>query len=68
VTLPDPQLGWNPERGSYDFGEPDWSELKAVVSGDGPCNAERMAHRRRAHEDGAWVRAAAAAYAEASRG
>ena len=54
--------------GSYDFGEPDWSELKAVVSGDGPCNAERMAHRRRAHEDGAWVRAAAVAHAEADRG
>jgi ring-1,2-phenylacetyl-CoA epoxidase subunit PaaA len=68
VTLPDPELRWNAARGSYDFGEPDWSELKAVVSGDGPCNAERMAHRRRAHEDGAWVRAAAVAYSEASRG
>jgi ring-1,2-phenylacetyl-CoA epoxidase subunit PaaA len=68
VTLPDPELRWNAARGSYDFGEPDWSELKAVVSGDGPCNAERMAHRRRAHEDGAWVRAAAVAHAEASRG
>jgi len=68
VTLPDPELRWNSARGSYDFGEPDWSELKAVVSGDGPCNAERMAHRRRAHEDGAWVRAAAVAYAGASRG
>jgi ring-1,2-phenylacetyl-CoA epoxidase subunit PaaA len=68
VTLPDPELRWNSARGSYDFGEPDWSELKAVVSGDGPCNAERMAHRRRAHDDGAWVRAAAVAYSEASRG
>ena len=68
VTLPDPELRWNAARGSYDFGEPDWSELKAVVSGDGPCNAERMAHRRRAHEDGAWVRAAAVAHAEADRG
>ena len=68
VTLPDPALRWNAARGSYDFGEPDWSELKAVVSGDGPCNAERMAHRRRAHEDGAWVRAAAVAHAEADRG
>jgi ring-1,2-phenylacetyl-CoA epoxidase subunit PaaA len=62
VTLPDPQLRWNPDRGSYDFGEPDWSELKAVVSGDGPCNAQRLAHRTRAHEDGAWVREAAMAY------
>jgi ring-1,2-phenylacetyl-CoA epoxidase subunit PaaA len=68
VTLPDPQLRWNAARGSYDFGEPDWSELKAVVSGDGPCNAERMAHRRKAHDDGAWVREAAVAYAGATSG
>jgi ring-1,2-phenylacetyl-CoA epoxidase subunit PaaA len=68
VALPDPELRWNAARGSYDFGEPDWSELKAVVSGDGPCNAQRMAHRRQAHEDGAWVRAAAVAHAEADRG
>ncbi|MCO1659544.1 1,2-phenylacetyl-CoA epoxidase subunit PaaA [Pseudonocardia humida] len=63
ITLPDPDLRWNAERGHYDFSEPDWSELKAVISGSGPCNAQRLAHRRRAHEDGAWVRDAAAAYA-----
>jgi ring-1,2-phenylacetyl-CoA epoxidase subunit PaaA len=68
VTLPDPSLRWNDARGSYDYGEPDWSELKAVVAGDGPCNAERMAHRRKAHDDGAWVREAALAYAGAHRG
>ena len=60
VTLPDPELRWNAERGSYDFGEPDWAEFKRVIRGDGPCNAERIAHRRAAHEDGAWVREAAA--------
>jgi phenylacetate-CoA oxygenase, PaaG subunit len=64
VTLPDPDLRWNPERGHYDFGEIDWSEFKAVLAGAGPCNAQRLAHRRRAHENGAWVREAAAAYAE----
>ncbi|MEU5882516.1 1,2-phenylacetyl-CoA epoxidase subunit PaaA [Spirillospora sp. NPDC047279] len=63
VTLPDPELRWNEERGSHDFGTPDWDELKRVISGDGPCNAERVAHRRRAHEDGAWVREAALAHA-----
>ena len=63
VTLPDPDLQWNAERGHYDFGEPDWSELDAVIKGNGPCNAQRMAHRRRAHEDGAWVREAAAVHA-----
>ncbi|MDA0567530.1 1,2-phenylacetyl-CoA epoxidase subunit A [Streptomonospora sp. S1-112] len=68
VTLPDPDLAWNPERGSYDFGEPDWAELRAVISGNGPCNAQRLAHRRRAHEDGAWVREAAAAFAARAAG
>ncbi|MBC6462244.1 1,2-phenylacetyl-CoA epoxidase subunit PaaA [Actinomadura sp. HBU206391] len=63
VTLPDPDLRWNAERGHHDFGEVDWAELKRVISGDGPCNAERIAVRRAAHEDGAWVREAAAAYA-----
>ncbi|HEY5335856.1 MAG TPA: 1,2-phenylacetyl-CoA epoxidase subunit PaaA [Mycobacteriales bacterium] len=63
VTLPDPELRWNEDRGHHDFGEPDWSELMAVVRGDGPCNAERVARRRTAHEDGAWVREAAAAHA-----
>jgi len=63
VTLPDPDLRWNPERESQDFGEPDWSELMAVIKGNGPCNAERIANRRKAHEDGTWVREAAMAFA-----
>jgi ring-1,2-phenylacetyl-CoA epoxidase subunit PaaA len=64
VTLPDPDLRWNEERQSYDFGEPDWAELAAVIRGEGPCNTERLARRRAAHEDGAWVREAASAHAE----
>jgi ring-1,2-phenylacetyl-CoA epoxidase subunit PaaA len=63
VTLPDPELRWNAERGHYDFGEIDWEEFWRVVGGNGPCNKQRIAHRRKAHEDGAWVREAAAAYA-----
>jgi len=63
VTLPDPELRWNSERGHYDFGTIDWEEFRAVLSGNGPCNAERVARRRKAHEDGAWVREAAAAHA-----
>ena len=63
VTLPDPALRWNAERERHDFGEIDWSELKRVISGDGPMNRERIAHRRRADEEGAWVREAAAAHA-----
>ena len=63
VTLPDPDLRWNAERGAYDFGEVDWAEFKRVVGGDGPCNEQRVANRRRAHERGAWVREAATAHA-----
>jgi ring-1,2-phenylacetyl-CoA epoxidase subunit PaaA len=64
LTLPDPDLRWNEERGHYDFGEIDWEEFFEVVKGNGPLNRERLAHRRGAHEDGAWVREAARAYAE----
>ena len=56
LTLPDPDLRWNEERGHYDFGEISWDEFFEVVKGNGPCNRERIAHRRAAHEDGAWVR------------
>ncbi|HVW43362.1 MAG TPA: 1,2-phenylacetyl-CoA epoxidase subunit PaaA [Amycolatopsis sp.] len=67
VTLPDPDLKWNAERGHYDFGEVDWAEFKQVVAGNGPCNAQRVEHRRQAHLDGAWVREAAAAHAAKER-
>jgi ring-1,2-phenylacetyl-CoA epoxidase subunit PaaA len=63
VTFPDPDLKWNPDRKSHDFGEPDWSEFLAVVKGDGAANIERIAGRRAAHEEGAWVREAAMAFA-----
>ncbi|MEU4237232.1 1,2-phenylacetyl-CoA epoxidase subunit PaaA [Actinoplanes sp. NPDC026619] len=63
VTLPDPDLRWNAEREHYDFGAIDWVEFKKVIAGSGPMNAERLAHRRRADEEGAWVREAAAAHA-----
>jgi ring-1,2-phenylacetyl-CoA epoxidase subunit PaaA len=63
LELPDPDLRWNDERGHYDFGPIDWSELNRVIRGDGPCNADRMERRRSAHEEGTWVRAAANAYA-----
>jgi ring-1,2-phenylacetyl-CoA epoxidase subunit PaaA len=63
ITIPDPDLTWNEERGHYDFGEINWDEFWAVVSGNGPCNRERMAHKNKAWDDGAWVRDAAVAYA-----
>jgi ring-1,2-phenylacetyl-CoA epoxidase subunit PaaA len=63
LELPDASLVHNQETGHWDFAELDWDEFNAVLKGNGPCNAERIAHRRQAHEDGAWVREAATAYA-----
>src|SRR5207245_8914821 len=67
LTIPDPALAWNADRGAHDFTEPDYGELMDVIRGNGPCNRQRMAHRRAAHEDGGWVREAAAAYAAKRR-
>ncbi|MBP8238492.1 MAG: 1,2-phenylacetyl-CoA epoxidase subunit A [Saprospiraceae bacterium] len=64
LTVPDPHLKWNEERGQYDFGPINWDEFWNVVKGNGPCNLQRMKARRKAHEEGAWVREAAMAYAE----
>ncbi len=63
LTMPDPDLKWNEERGHYDIGEIDWSDFWKVVKGNGPCNRQRLAHRQKAHDDGEWVRDAALAHA-----
>ena len=63
MTLPDPDLEWNEETMQYDFGKINWEELKQVIQGNGPCNKERMDARRKAWNDGEWVRDAASAYA-----
>ncbi len=63
LTIPDPDLRWNPARGHYDFGEIDWEEFWTVVKGHGPMNRERLEHKRRAWDEGAWVREAAAVHA-----
>ncbi|KYP15410.1 1,2-phenylacetyl-CoA epoxidase subunit PaaA [Flavihumibacter sp. CACIAM 22H1] len=63
MHLPDPDLKWNEKRGHYDFGPINWDEFWQVIGGNGPCNKERLAARIKAHEDGAWVREAASAFA-----
>jgi ring-1,2-phenylacetyl-CoA epoxidase subunit PaaA len=63
LTIPDPDLRYNAETEHWEFGPIDWNEFQQVIGGNGPCNRERMAARRKAHEDGAWVREAAAAHA-----
>ncbi|NRA11269.1 MAG: 1,2-phenylacetyl-CoA epoxidase subunit A [Crocinitomicaceae bacterium] len=64
LTIPDPDLKWNEEKGGYDYGEIDWDEFWNVVKGNGPCNKDRIDTRRKAKENGAWVREAANAHAE----
>jgi ring-1,2-phenylacetyl-CoA epoxidase subunit PaaA len=64
LTIPDPKLQWNEEKKGYDFGDVDWNEFWKVVKGQGPCNKQRLEARNKAHDQGAWVREAAAAYAE----
>lgn len=64
LKVPDPELKWNEERGHYDHGPINWEEFHQVVSGNGPCNKQRLDARRKAWEAGTWVREAASAYAE----
>ena len=63
LTVPDEQLRRNEETGHYEHSDIDWQEFFDVIAGNGPCNRQRMAKRRSAQEDGAWVREAARAYA-----
>jgi len=58
LTIPDPKLCKNESTGKWEYTEPDWDEFRRVISGDGPCNKERLAVRRRAEEKGEWVRRA----------
>ncbi len=64
LTIPDPDLKFNEETGHWEIGEIEWEEFYQVIKGNGPCNRKRMKARRDAEENGAWVREAAAAYAE----
>ncbi|MCK0168376.1 1,2-phenylacetyl-CoA epoxidase subunit A [Jannaschia sp. S6380] len=63
LTVPDPGLAWNEAKGRYDFTEPDWAEFMDVIAGNGPCNADRLAQRNAAWDDGAWVREGLMAHA-----
>jgi len=64
LTIPDPELKWNEETGHYEHGPIDWDEFNQVIAGHGPCNKERLEARRKAWDEGAWVREAAAAHAD----
>ncbi|MEL7165238.1 MAG: 1,2-phenylacetyl-CoA epoxidase subunit PaaA [Pseudomonadota bacterium] len=68
LTVPDPDLCWNAEKGGYDFSQPDWAEFFEVLKGNGPCSVERIEARQKAWDDGAWVREARLAHAAKKRG
>jgi ring-1,2-phenylacetyl-CoA epoxidase subunit PaaA len=63
LDIPDDELEYDAASGHYRFGEIDWQEFHDVLAGNGPCNRQRLRHRQKAHDEGAWVRAAASAYA-----
>jgi ring-1,2-phenylacetyl-CoA epoxidase subunit PaaA len=62
LTIPDKDLKWNEAKSGYDHGEINWAEFQSVISGNGPCNKQRMDHHKKVHANGAWVREAAEAY------
>ena len=67
LAFPDPELHFDEASGHWRFGAIDWDEFRRVLAGEGPCNRERLETRRKAHEDGAWVREAARAHAARER-
>lgn len=67
LQIPDKDLKWNEERGHFDFGAINWDEFWNVVKGNGPCNKQRLETRKKAWEEGKWVRDAASAHAEKRR-
>jgi ring-1,2-phenylacetyl-CoA epoxidase subunit PaaA len=67
LTVPDPDLRYDEASAHWRFGAIDWAEFKAVLAGNGPCNRQRLAARRKAHAEGAWVREAALAHAAKRR-
>ncbi len=62
LKVPDADAKWNDKTGHYDIGKINWDEFHRVISGNGPCNKQRMDHHIKYHEEGAWVREAAEAY------
>ncbi len=64
LTVPDANIVWNDETKHYESSPINWDEFWQVVNGNGPCNKERVAARKEAKENGAWVRDAAMAYAK----
>ncbi|TQI81148.1 ring-1,2-phenylacetyl-CoA epoxidase subunit PaaA [Serratia fonticola] len=63
MSAPDSDLAWDETDGHYRFGEIDWHELHEVIQGRGQCNHERLQAKRKAWDEGSWVRDGAMAHA-----
>ena len=63
LEIPDTALRKNEQAGRWEYSEPDWDELRQVVTGHGPKTAERLELRRFTREQTAWVRNAVLAEA-----
>ncbi|MFZ4543718.1 MAG: 1,2-phenylacetyl-CoA epoxidase subunit PaaA [Saprospiraceae bacterium] len=64
LKVPDKDLKWNEDKMGYDSGELNWEEFYNIVRGNGPCNKQRIHARKKAYDEGAWVREAALAHAD----
>ncbi len=67
LSVPDKDCTYDPSTAHYHYTQPDWEELKRVINGNGPCNKERLDVRRKAHEDGEWVREALAMKSQSAK-
>lgn len=67
LALPDTDLKWDKDKQGYEYGEIDWDAFWRVVKGHGPLNRNRVAARKKAWEDGEWVREAALEHARKRR-
>lgn len=56
LTIPDPGLHYDTEANEWRYTEPDWNELRMVVTGHGPKSQERLQFRRLNYEQTQWVR------------
>jgi ring-1,2-phenylacetyl-CoA epoxidase subunit PaaA len=56
LTVPDSELAYDEAEGRWHYTEPDWDELRFVVTGHGPRSQERLQFRRDARDATQWVR------------
>ena len=56
LTIPDPELRFDAATGEWRYGEPDWDELRTVVTNHGPMSEARLEFRRLNRAETAWVR------------